>query len=440
MNRYADFIHRFETTGDWGQNPWFLDPDFEDMWGKDWIRLGLPREKRVLANESLKKIFPPDVVMGMKEDPRKWYGNVISLFGGITFPSHIVNLIDLGVDTALTHPWADRAVLRRLQHRQSHYDTAFEIAVHAGLLRSGAIVERVPEAPPEKRHDFNIHFHGFNYEIEVKLTGSPDLDRLARDLHSRLDATVLTVPGLHLVLRGSELLADMSWDDPAAVDAAVPEILEAYSEAAKLIRSIGKPGHYPTGKWGFIEATPGPVHGSVEDQMLPDLPEEKQARRVIRKVRDGLDQFSGLNHGVLVVGLYKSAQPDDVKRLILNDIDIDMARTLAKKCVMIVLCDQYVQWKAGFMAPERFPVFYAFSPLLVRQLHTREMELAVAASSTHWAKSTRMDWQKPGHISTRLSSSRPTQTLWSLGSKQWKPGETMTFSFDGLPNARRGRD
>lgn len=432
-----DFISRFNQTGDWGATPWFLDPAIETRLAVEWDTVGLPREKRVIANSALKKIFPPEVVLEMNNDPAKWAGHVIALFGGLIHPGQVADLLDLGVNSDIAKPWLDRPLLRQLQLRKSHADAAFEVAVHAGLARAGAVVQRVPEAPPDERHDFDVTYRGVQYEIEAKLARASDLDRLAELVSSRVAAYDFIVPGLRLVLRGSDELAELAWDDPDAVEAALPELLAAHAAAIAHLRVSPSPGKYPAGRWGHVEAHAGHEHGSVEDQLLPDLPEEKKAARVLRKIRKGLGQMTGTRPGVLVVGLYRAAQPDLIQHMLLDDLRL--GATLAKKCVMVVLCESVSKWDTGLMVPRRLPFFYAFSPLRVRQLRPAEMKLAVAVSSTHWSTSSRVDWEREGHISTRQSTNRPPRMLWSLGSKQVKPGETVTFALSGLPEKLPGR-
>jgi len=99
-----DFIQRFETLGDWGPTPWFLDPNFEPQMGMEWDAMGLLRQKRVTADAALRRIFPPDVVLGMKANPAPWAGHVVALFGGIIQPGQVADLLDLGVNAARATP------------------------------------------------------------------------------------------------------------------------------------------------------------------------------------------------------------------------------------------------------------------------------------------------------------------------------------------------
>src|SRR5690349_3250361 len=98
MDAPDDFIERFEKTGDWGPTPWFLDAEQDAGWEREWQHIGLPREKRVVSDAALRKIFPPESVMEIARDPRRGAGQIVALFGGIRWPGLVSGLLDLGVN------------------------------------------------------------------------------------------------------------------------------------------------------------------------------------------------------------------------------------------------------------------------------------------------------------------------------------------------------
>ena len=282
------------------------------------------------------------------------------------------------------------------------------------------------------RPRFDVEFRHLQYEVEVKLTRASELDHVANRLNHELMLRYLVVPGFQVALQGSERLAELCWDDLPTLEKAFPEILWAFESATEDLRSRSAPGIYPAGEWGQILAEPGPEHGSLTGLALPDLPEEKQARRVLRKIRDGLEQLTGKRNGILVVGLYGAAQPDHVERLLLEDRKA--AATLARKCVMVVLRESIDVPEKGFLMLKRIPLFYAFSPLWTRKLRPAEFKLAVAASSTHWGTAMRMDPERPGVVLRRVDTSRRPTKLVRLG--MMSAGHrslTATISGSGPP-------
>ncbi len=422
-------LEQWNTHGDWSEDPWFLRPGVG--WYEEWRALGLLPDARQMAVEGLKRIFPPEVCRKIREDSSfRLYGPVISLFDAVRFPGLVAPLLELGLDSLVAKPWEDASVLHRLHQRDQHDEAVFEVRVHAALLRAGYTVERVRETPDERTCDFLATKKGRTFEVEVKLLNSPELDRVAEDLNRLLMTRDLTIPGLHLTLRGSESLAEQVLSDAAGVRARLTTIADAYEAVAARLHQELVPGTYAVEEYGSIVASSRQGQGSMTDLTLPDLPEEKKARRVLRIIRRGLTQLPGKHTGVLVVGLFRFAQPFRVEQL---------ASEAAKevdgysRCQMIVLCDSLTDADDGSRVRTTRPVFHAFSPRPYRHLRKGELELAKTLASTRMRPAAQLRPARPGDFAVTMPTTRPARSQVSLGTIRGplQAGQTVTFTFNG---------
>lgn len=429
----ADSWARWKGDGDWTEDPWFLGAD--GGWEPEWNALGLPLEKREIAAKALRKVFPPEICRAIREGSFDRYGPVLGLFGVVRTPGLVAHLLDLGLDASLAKPWEDPALLHRLHWRNMHDEAAFEVRVQAALLRAGFDAQRVPETPEEKRRDLDVRKEGASYEVEVKLVNEPDLNEVAKDLQHVFSTSELVVPGLHLELRGSDALAEQALDATRlpSLQGQLREVVREFSECADRIRSAPAPGRYVAGEVGHIIAIPGPQHGSFTNLTLPELSEEKKASRVVRRMRDGLDQLTGNDTGVLVVGVFHAAHPFLVERQAQLRAKSD---DRWKKCRMVVLVDNFPPPPDLGVSDMQIPVTHAFSPHIYRSLRPREIELALAAGGTHQRSAFPIGSPRSGHFAITMNTRRSPVTVRSSGRISLEAGASVQISIDGFGNTR----
>lgn len=427
-------FERWNTDGDWSEDPWFLRRDVG--WAEEWQALSLPADARQKAVEGLKQIFPPEVCRKIREDTSfRLYGPVISLFDVMRSPGLVAPLLELGLDSLVARPWEDASLLARLHQRGNHDEAVFEVRVRAALLRAGYEVERVRETPEQRTCDFLATKKGRTFEIEVKLVNSPELDHVAEDLNQLLMTRDLTIPGLHLTLRGSEAFAEQVLSDSASIRERLTVIADAYEAATARLRQAPAPGTYKVEEYGEILASVREGQGSMTDLTLPDLPEEKKARRVRRIIRKGLTQLSGKHTGVLVVGLFHFAHPFRAEQLVseaAKEYDADYAR-----CQMITLCDSVDDPEGRSRVRTTSPVFHAFSPRAYRHLRKGELELAQTVASVRMRPAARLRPARPGDVAVTLNTTRPARSMVNLGTVQGlQAGQTVTFTLNGRGETR----
>lgn len=402
-----------KANGVWARIPWFTDPSREHGLGPEWSALGLPLKAREEADRALRRLFSPEFVVALlnasiptrdevlRGEERKlpFFGGVVGLLEGMYIPTKIARLLDLGVNSARIHAWENDKMLSRLQSRDQHEPAAFEVALHAALLRGGcSSVEAVPTSS-SKTPDFRVSFRNRNYDIEARLMLPASVDRFAEMFSIPFSGHDFFVPGFRTTLRASQSLAELATSDEREARKRIPEILRAFGAAAASAREAKSPGDYVAEPWGAIELRIGPEFGSFELAM-PDLTPRHRAARVASAIRKKLGQLNSGRLGVVVIGLYGEAEPDDVERLILAEPGT--AIDLAKTCRMVVLLDKFRgAVPKGAHVYSRLPAFYAFSPLRTRELDVLDRKLAAVIASTHWAKALAVDGERAGQISIR---------------------------------------
>lgn len=430
-----------KSTGEWAPVPWFADPKREHELGREWSALGLSLQARQDADRALRRLFPPEFVRALLSAPiptrdqvlrgeareLPLFGGVVGLLEGMYVPSRIAELLDLGVNSARTSAYEDEQMVARLQLRDQHEPAAFEVGLHAALRRGGANVEAVSTSSSSKTPDFRVNFRNRNYDIEAKLMLPASVDRFAEMFSIPFSGYDFFVPGFRTTLRASQSLAELVTADAREARKRIPEILRAFGAAATSAREAKKPGDYAAEPWGAVELRSGPELGSFQLAM-PDLTPRHRAARVASAIRKKLGQLNGGRLGVIVIGLYGEAEPDDVERLILAEPGT--AIDLAKTCRMVVLLDKFRgAVPKGAHVHSRLPAFYAFSPLLTRELDVIDRKLAAAIASTHWAKALAVDVERTGQISLRHNNDRQ-HTSSVVGQLTLEPGMsqgTMTI-------------
>jgi hypothetical protein len=128
-----------EESPGWAHEPWFVDPE-HDLFDQ----MGFSRNARVVAATGLARVYTPAVLRDIESDPGRGFGPALLLRSQFGWPGLLVPLLALGLDLATVQPWSDTALLRRLLIRREFAGAAFELRVHANLMRAGATAARIP--------------------------------------------------------------------------------------------------------------------------------------------------------------------------------------------------------------------------------------------------------------------------------------------------------
>jgi len=422
----SEGFDRWEGDGNWQAAPWFMGENRQlDQWG-----YSIAVRRRAIAG--LARIYTPDVCRAIRdEDIKTAFGPIISLFVP-GWPGLVVPLLDLGLNLDVVESISPNDRLgKRLTRRAEFTSAAFEIRIWASLKRGRYPVERIPEGS-DATPDFLVEVGAQLYDIEVKLAHQSDADEADADLSERLRFALPHIPRLHLRLEGTAELAARVLDaeERPELRAEFDRIVSAFARVAEEIkRAGGTPGVYDVPPYGAIYAVLEPGHGSISSEVLPDLPARKKAARVARLVRrEAMPQLRGERPGIVVVGVFRSADVNLVEDALLGDGTQPVDH---RCCRAVVLVDHVKPPNSG--PEDGFPVVYPFSTSRLVQLDRAELALATVLGADVRRRAQLIDRAAPGEAGFALDSSRRVVTSVCVGQAAYEPNSTLAFRFDGTP-------
>jgi hypothetical protein len=326
----ADVIARLATdyrNGNWCEAPWFLERENE------WLRdAGYPLETRCRLVAPLAKLYPADVCKKLLLRPLD-AGIVFGFFH--QWPPLLIPVLDVGEDVAVVPAALKTSLLRKLRKADDFSGAAAELRVWASLVRAGFTVDYEPSvlSGGSVRHpDFGVRLRDDYYLIEVSELQTSAWSKAARILEERLvlDGDAFFEDRLIRILPSPEFLAGTARqiasllrdDDPKTRDALMAflseHIVPPVRETLELVRArSAEPGSYPVEGIGRVEVTVKPGKEAVSE-LMPPLPPNDVARRVLRKVLEEAGQLQPgrrrLRRGVVVLEMGRAASIVPVAR------------------------------------------------------------------------------------------------------------------------------
>jgi hypothetical protein len=362
----------------------------------------------------------------IRDNPIHGFGPIIALFTRQP-PGIICPLLEAGLDFAQVGEFDDLEQLGRLRKRQGFRAANFEVGVQASLQLAGFRSRRLSG---HGRPDLAVTVGGEEWEVEVKLLDDSVLDRLEETLRDRCAVGALTIPGLHLVLEGSDELSRkaLDLDERDLTEDELKEIAQAFTRVAEEIQSGGNhPGIYPVPRFGRIVASDEEGLGSWTASLIPDLSEEKAVARCMRVIRKAFIQFSQSFPAAVVVGVFRGASLVKVEDALL-ELGVERSDRCGH-CRLVVLVDRVTD---GIGQSHRIGMPIALPP--GRAVFADERRFALAAAGRRGQPAIFGRRERPGEQGLRLTTDRQRMTTTCIANVGVPlGGGTTTIYFDGRP-------
>jgi len=230
------------------------------------------------------------------------------------------------------------------------------------------------------------------------------------------------VPSFALELRGSWELTKRALRDLPQLMTQQPAIMRAFAEAAAELNRERRAGTYHAPPFGCILARES-VQATMTNALVPEHDSAKKVRYAIGPIRKAAKQFSGKAPGIVVLGVWRSADLRELASEIQRDAKANPR--LYRCCRMVVLVD------SARVAGERFrsrPVYLAVQVHARRTLNKAELRLAAVLASEAGSIAMSLDTLGPPGAIT-LATARPERRLRHLASVPIAPGTTTTISI-----------
>jgi hypothetical protein len=292
----------------------------------------------------------------------------------------------------------------------------------------GRFLHALSEHPSSKTPDIRVQIGLEWHDVEIKAVHPSPIDDAAEELHRRLSAGDMLVPGLNLTLVGNNDFASRAGTALDSIMREADAIVRAFADAASRVRTAAVPGEYEAPPYGLIRAVPGPRFGSVTPALMPELSQERRVVKAMRLVRRAAEQLT-TRRGIAITGVWHAA----------NLLDLaEAVRSEARKqpnafrcCHMVVLIDSVTDESTGRRS---IPIALPVQVHERRALTKAQLRFASAAAGDGGNQARFVRAAKPGEPGVTLRTTRRPVTSVSLGSAAMPiGGGTMTFHFDGRP-------
>ena len=268
--------------------------------------------------EQLRCLYPEEVCEAGIRDNTLPAGVEELFFPGLCL--RLRGIVLLGIDLTLAHEWRrDSGLVERLRHIKSFGQGRAEVGVWAGLVRSGVEVHRPTESKRQRTSDFEVATDGKTISIEVKTMGSGALSRASSGLEhswsrllteSRTGAPLTSIMGKTAILQLRDDLrariADSRTQSTAVeeLNASLPAAFDTLAGMLDPATPLPARSEIPGIGFVSVDADQDGDSGNYGLVGIPELPEEDQIKRLIKRAKEGAKQLAGCAHpGVLVLEL-----------------------------------------------------------------------------------------------------------------------------------------